>query len=182
MPFKIHNHQQVHFITFAVVDWIDVFTRSLYKQMVVESLNYCRTNKGLQIHGWCLMTNHIHLVISAKKGFSLSDILRDFKKYTAKAIIKDIEINKKESRQSWMLWMFKKAGRENSNNQTYQFWRQDNRPIEITSNKFYNQKMEYIHYNPVKEGFCFKPEDYPYSSALWYKEKKGLLIMDEILI
>jgi hypothetical protein len=42
--------------------------------------------------------------------------------------------------------------------------------------------MEYIHYNPVKEGFCFKPEDYPYSSALWYKEKKGLLIMDEILI
>jgi REP element-mobilizing transposase RayT len=150
--------------------------------MVVESLDYCRTNKGLQIHGWCLMTNHIHLVISAKKGFSLSDILRDFKKYTAKAIIKDIEINKKESRRSWMLWMFKKAGRENSNNQTYQFWRQDNRPIEITSNKFYNQKMEYIHYNPVKEGFCFKPEDYPYSSALWYKEKKGLLIMDEILI
>ena len=81
-----------------------------------------------------------------------------------------------------MIWMFKKAGKENSNNQTYQFWRQDNQPIEITSNKFYNQKMKYIHYNPVQEGFCFKPEDYPYSSALWYKEKKGLLAMDEILI
>ena len=53
----------------------------------------------------------------------------------------------------WMLWMLKKAGKEHSNNKTYQFWRQDNRPIEITSSKFYNQKMEYIHYIPVKEGF-----------------------------
>tara|TARA_R110002124_G_scaffold280073_1_gene453104 strand:- start:664 stop:1044 length:381 start_codon:yes stop_codon:yes gene_type:complete len=126
MPFKIHNHQQVHFITFAVVDWIDVFTRPVYKQVIIDSLEYCRAIKGLQIHGWCLMTNHIHLIISAKEGFNLSDILRDFKKYTAKAIINDLESNNKESRRTWMLWMFKKAGKENSNNKTYQFWRQDN--------------------------------------------------------
>lgn len=182
MPFKIHNHQQAHFITFAVVDWMDVFTRPAYKQLIVESLKYCQNEKGLQIHGWCLMTNHIHLVVSAKEAFNLSDILRDFKKYTAKEILSDLQSNNKESRRSWMLWMFKKAGAANSNNKVYQYWRQDNRPMEITSNEFFQQKMEYIHYNPVKEGFCYQAVDYPYSSALWYEKKKGLLEMDEILI
>lgn len=180
--FKIHNHQQPHFITFAVVDWIDVFTRPLYKTVIIESLEYCRIEKGLNIHGWCIMTNHLHLVISAKEGFNLSDILRDFKKYTAKVILEDLETNPKESRRKWMLWMFRKAGQANSNNMTYQFWRQDNRPMEITSNPFFTQKMDYLHYNPVKEGFCYHIEDYPYSSALWYKKKQGLLVMDEVLI
>ncbi len=180
--FKIHNHQQAHFITFAVVDWIDVFTRPGYKKVIMESLRYCQKEKGLRIHGWCLMTNHIHLVVSAKEGYKLSDILRDFKKYTAKTILEDLENNPKESRRSWMLWMFRKAGSQNSNNKKYQFWRQDNRPMEITSNEFFHQKMEYIHYNPVKEGFCYQAQEYPFSSALWYKERKGLLEMDEILI
>ncbi len=182
MPFKIHNHQQAHFITFAVVDWIDVFTRPTYKQVITESLIYCQKEKGLRIHGWCLMTNHLHLLVSAKEGFNLSDILRDFKKFTAKKVLQDLESNPKESRRTWMLWMFRKAGSANSNNQTYQFWRQDNRPMEVTGNEFFHQKMEYLHYNPVKEGFCTTPEDYPYSSALWYKEKQGMIEIDEILI
>src|SRR5690554_5108952 len=114
--FKIHNHQQPHFITFAVVDWIDVFTRPIYKKVIVDSLNYCRDNKGLQIHGWCLMPNHLHLVVSAKEEYNLSDILRDFKRHTAKAILKDLQVNQKESRRVWMLWMFKRAGSKNPNN------------------------------------------------------------------
>ncbi len=138
MPgFKIYNPQQVHFITFAVVDWIDVFTRPLYKQILLDSLEYCRKNKGLNIHGGCIMTNHLHLMVSAREGYNLSDILRDFKKYTAKAIIKDLQTSKKESRRRWMLWMFKRAGEINPNNQVYQFWRQDNHPVEISSNRFF---------------------------------------------
>ena len=153
-----------------------------YKTIVVESLQYCQKEKGLNIHGWCIMTNHIHLVISAKEDCSLSDILRDFKKFTASAILKDIESNKKESRRNWMLWLFREAGKRNSNNKKYQFWRQDNRPMEITSNEFFHQKMEYIHYNPVKEGFCRKAVDYPYSSASWYTYITGLIRIDEVLI
>jgi REP element-mobilizing transposase RayT len=180
--FKIYNDQQAHFITFAVVDWIDVFTRETYKMMIVVSLAFCQKNKRLSIHGWCLMTNHIHLIISAREGFKLSDILKDFKKFTAYSILNDLETNPRESRRKWMLWMFKKAGSKNSNNTTYRFWRQDNRPMEITSNSFFHQKMEYIHYNPVKAGFCKKPQDYPYSSAQWYLDKTGLLEIEEILI
>ncbi len=128
------------------------------------------------------MTNHLHLVLSAKEGHNLSDILRDFKKFTAKTILEDLQTNSKESRRNWMLWMFKKAGSSNSNNKVYQFWRQDNRPMEITSNEFFHQKMEYIHYNPVKEGFCKKAVDYPYSCASWYEGKTGFIEIDEILI
>lgn len=78
--------------------------------------------------------------------------------------------------------MFRKAGSKNSNNTKYQFWRQDNRPMEIKSNSFYSQKMKFTHYNPVKAGFCKRPQDYPYSSAQWYIDKTGLLKIDLLLI
>jgi hypothetical protein len=64
----------------------------------------------------------------------------------------------------------------------YQFWKHDNRPMEVTSNSFSHQKMNYIHHNPVEGGLCKKPEHYPYSSAQWYIDKTGLLEIEEILI
>jgi REP element-mobilizing transposase RayT len=128
------------------------------------------------------MTNHIHLVISAKPAANLSDILRDLKRHTAKTILEDLHSNKYESRRRWMLWMFKQAGKFNRNNEKFQFWQHDNRPMEIQTNSFFHQKMNYIHNNPVKEGFCYRPIDYPYSSTSWYEEKRGKITIDEILI
>ncbi len=92
----------------------------------------------------------IHLIASAKQGFVLSGIMRDFKKYTSSTIIKAISNNVYESRRNWMLWIFKKAGEKNSNNKNFQFWRQDNHPEKLMSNKFKDQKLEYIHNNPVE--------------------------------
>lgn len=63
--YKIHNPESIHFVTFAVVEWVDVFTRQAYRDIVLESLRFCQKEKGLFVHGWCLMSNHIHLVISA---------------------------------------------------------------------------------------------------------------------
>jgi putative transposase len=95
--YKIRDQHAVHFITFAVVEWVDVFTRRTYSDIVIQSIFYCINNKGLKLHGWCIMTNHLHLIISAPNG-NLSDILRDFKKFTSKEIITAIENNKQESR------------------------------------------------------------------------------------
>ena len=64
---------------------------------MVESLDYCQKNKGLVIHAWVLMTNHIHLIVSVDGSIALSDILRDFKKFTSKKIVAAIEGNEKES-------------------------------------------------------------------------------------
>ena len=79
-----------------------VFRRREYAEIVIESLKYCQKEKGLIIYGWCLMSNHIHLIVEAK-GDNLSSVLRDFKKFTASQILKAIENNNQESRKnSWL--------------------------------------------------------------------------------
>lgn len=173
--YKITDQQGIYFVTFAVVEWVDVFTRKDYADIVVESLRYCQQEKGLIIYAWCLMSNHIHLIIRAKEGYKFSDILRDFKKFTSSRIIKAIEENSTESRKSWTLWLFRSAGSKNKKNQKYQFWRQDNQPKALVSNRFIDEKLYYIHHNPVAAGLVSRPEDYVYSSALNYAGELGLL-------
>jgi len=177
---KSHEHQYIsHFITLNVVDWVDIFIRPVYKQIIVHSLNHFIATKGLNVYAWCLMSNHLHLVVSARNE-NLSDILRDFKKFTSKQIIEAIINNKQESRRDWMLKIFKEEGSKNSRNKEYQFWRQDNQPTELYSPKFVFQKINYIHNNPVESGIVEKAEDYLYSSAKDYHatRKCGLLDLE----
>ncbi len=96
--YRFGDNENAHFVTFSVVNWIAAFSREDYKEIVVESLRFCIEEKGLKLHAWVIMTNHIHLIISCKVGVKQADILRDFKKFTAKTIIKAIEENPKESR------------------------------------------------------------------------------------
>ncbi len=166
--YKFHKPNGVYFISTAVVHWIDVFTRREYKDIVVNSLKYCVEKKGLIVYGYVIMTNHLHLIIGRDpEGISFSEIMRDFKKFTAMQLIKAITENSQESRKDWMMDLFKKAGKDNSNNTLYQFWQQDNHPIELEGRWIY-EKLEYVHQNPVKAGFVSEPEDYWYSSARNY--------------
>ena len=114
------------------------------------------------------MTNHIHLIIRAGGEILLQDILRDYKKFTSKAIKKAIDENIRESRKDWLLQQFETS-------EGYRFWRNDNMPIELWSNKVIDQKIDYVHMNPVEEGLVFRPEDYVYSSAADYAGENGLL-------
>ena len=169
--YKIANPEGIYFLSFATVGWVDVFTRKEYKDILVDSLEHCQQEKGLVIHSWCIMSNHVHLVASAKNG-NLSDILRDFKKYTSKQLIKAISDHPGESRKESMLGIFRTAGSSNSNNTNSQFWRQDNQPKELVTNHFMDQKVDYIHNNPVAEGLVESAEEYLYSSAgLYWKAR-----------
>jgi REP element-mobilizing transposase RayT len=114
------------------------------------------------------MSNHVHLLASATAG-NLSDILRDFKKFTSKQVLAAIRAHKGESRRDWMLRIFQQAGEVNSRNKCFQFWQQDNGPKECFSLAFTAQKIDYIHNNPVAAGLVAKPEDYLYSSARSYR-------------
>lgn len=177
--YLIRNQYAVHFITFAVVEWVDVFTRKIYADIVVESLIYCQQNKGLKIHAWCLMSNHIHLIVSAEEPFKLSDILRDFKKFTSVKIIAELQNHPQESRKSWMLWIFKRAGEENNRNKDFQFWQQDNHPIELDHVQILDSKMDYLHQNPVKAGLVREEKDYVFSSGIdYYGNDRGLIRID----
>ncbi len=174
--YQILNQEAIHFITFAVSGWVDVFTRQAYSTIVLDSLRFCQEKKGLLLHSWCIMSNHLHLIISSK-GNGLSDTLRDFKTFTSNHILSAIKNNTRESRRDWMLEVFRRAGASNTRNTIYQFWQQDNRPMELYSSAFISQKMNYVHNNPVKAGVVERPEHYLYSSArdYYFSRKCGLL-------
>lgn len=173
--YKFHNPEGVYFVSFSVVEWLDVFTRNEYKNILTESLQYCQKEKGMEIFAWCIMTNHVHLIYRSINGQKPELLLGDFKRFTSKTIVKAIKENPKESRKEWLLEQFTKAGSKSSNVKEYQFWRHDNKPIELWSNKVIFEKLEYIHQNPVEEGLVYYPEDYVYSSARDYAGEKGLI-------
>ncbi|MES2064170.1 MAG: transposase [Bacteroidota bacterium] len=81
--YRVRDLEEVYFVTFTIVDWIDVFTRPAYKELIINSLKYCQQNKGLELYAYCLMTNHLHLLVSAQLPAKLSDIIRDFKKLSS---------------------------------------------------------------------------------------------------
>lgn len=87
--YRIRNQNALHFLTLTVVDWVDVFSRRLYKDMLIESLQFCQNKKGLIIYAYVIMSNHLFFIVKAKNGFRLSNILRDFKKFTAVRLSED---------------------------------------------------------------------------------------------
>jgi putative transposase len=172
--YKFKNPEGIYFISFATVYWIDVFIRNEYKETLLESWRYCQEEKGLVIYAWIIMSSHVHMIISSKSN-KPEDIIRDMKSYTSGKLKKATIEHPGESRKEWMLWMMERAGRKNSNNTNFQFWQQHNKPKELSDNKIMEQKLDYIHNNPVVEGIADNPEDYVYSSARDYCGSKGLI-------
>lgn len=154
---------------------MDVFTRPVYKDIIVEAIRYCQANKGLIVYGWCLMTNHLHMIIGRTGKAKMEDIVRDFKKYTSVQVIRAIESSHSESRKEWMLKVFGAAAAESGKHKHYKFWQSEYHPVELFYNAMIDQKLEYIHNNPVQEGIVELAEEYLYSSARNYAGKRGLL-------
>jgi REP element-mobilizing transposase RayT len=175
--YKFKNPSAAYFISFATVYWIDVFTRQRYFSILEESIAHCRANKGMEVFAYCFMPSHVHLIFRSHNE-DPSGLLRDFKGFTSRKIIKEIEGNAQESRRDWLLWMFEKAGKTNSNVKNRQFWQQHNKPIELWSGKVIKQKIDYIHNNPVVAGFVTDPVDWKYSSAGNYADDETVMKID----
>jgi len=173
--YKFWNPDGVYFVSFAVIKWIDVFEREDYKKIIIDALHFSQFNKGMEIFAWCIMTNHIHLIFRSINGIRPELLLGDFKRFTSKKIVEAIMNNPDEKRRAWLLDQFKKAADSSSNVKNFQFWQHDNHPIELWSNKVIQEKLNYIHNNPVEAGFVVRPEEYIYSSARDYSGIKGLL-------
>lgn len=176
--YQIKEPDKLHYITLQVVEWVDIFSREVDRKIIVENLAYCQANKDLEIYAWVIMSNHVHLLLRSNKE-ELSDMLRDFKSYTSKKIIEQVSSDG-ESRKVWMLKIFQQAAFSYKRNADYQFWTHDNHAEIAFSNKFIEQKLAYIHNNPVRAGLVEKPEDYIYSSAVDYAGGKGLLEIELI--
>ena len=171
--YKIRDQSRPHYVTFTVVDWVDVFTRKRYKDIIVESFRYCQQEKGMVLYGYVIMGNHIHAIMQSEKE-DLSGLIRDFKKHTAKRILESIE-NEPESRREWMLERFKIAAKKHGRNNKYQFWKYGNHPEEVYSEKFLWSKLDYIHMNPVRAGLVVRASEYVHSSATNYVNGQGVV-------
>ena len=179
--YKIVDQNVPYFLTFTVIDWVDVFSNADYKMELVDSMNFCTQQKGLTVYGWVIMSNHMHAIWQAKDGFYLSSIIRDFKKHTAKQIIQVIE-GGTDGRKKWMLNKFAFAGRRLNRISKYKFWQDRNHAIQLEPQNtiIIQQKLDYIHNNPVKAMYVNSPEDYVFSSAIDYTGGKGLVQITKV--
>ncbi len=171
--YKFHDDEGIYFVTSTVVHWIDLFTRKEFKHIIIDALKYCQENKGLVVHAWCLMPSHLHMIISSAEG-RLPDIMRDFKKYTAKKIIAELELIN-ESRKEWLLRGFINAGKELKRIKQHKVWQDGNHPILLDSKELQDQRLSYIHFNPVEDEIVDEPEHFLYSSARDYACQRGLI-------
>jgi len=170
--YNVKDQGAVHFVTFTVHQWADVFTRAIYVNTLIESFKYCQKEKGLEIFAWVVMSNHCHLIIKAKNN-NLSSVIRDLKKFTSKAIYKAIETNTQESRKNWLLQVL------TFENKIW-FWEEGYHGEEIYTKAFFDTKVNYIHQNPVRAGIVEKEEEYLNSSAgEIYGVRESRLLLNE---
>jgi putative transposase len=175
--YKFTDSQATYFVTATVVDWIDVFTRNSYKDVLLDSIRHCQHHQGLQVHAWVLMPNHLHMIYSVADGKDPALVLKNIKSFTALKIIDAIVNNPHESRRKWILDLFEKNGQANKSNFRFQFWQHENHPVLLDTNEMLEQRMNYLHENPVRAGFVTASEHWLYSSAVDYytENEKGLL-------
>ncbi len=171
-----HNikEDKSYFLTMTAIQWIDFFTRPNLKQVIIDSLNYAVENKGLNIFAWVLMSNHLHMLANTRDDIRLSDVVRDFKKFTCKKLVDEI-ITQPESRRNWLIDKIEFNGRIAPKNEMYKVWQDGNHAIEIHSENFTWQKLNYIHQNPVRAKIVEHEEHYLHSSARDYHGLSGLV-------
>lgn len=149
-----------HFFTATNLEWKMLLAPDKYKNIIVSSMRFLVQNDRVIINAFVIMSNHLHLIWQMKNGWKADAVQRDFLKFTAQRIKADLL--KKHPK---VLALFKVDAKDRE----YQFWERNPLSVELTSNIMYEQKLDYIHRNPVKAGLCKRPEDYKYSSAKFYE-------------
>ena len=176
--YQIKDQSALYYLTLQIVQWADIFTRQIYRDIVVDSIRFCRKEKGLEVFAYVIMSNHVHLIVRSKEN-KLSDTIRDLKRHTSKKIIENVKEHP-ESRKDWMLMIFKYAAKKYKRNNEFQVWTHENHAIELDDVKMIDQRIEYIHLNPVKSGIVLNAEDYLYSSARNYTGLENMMEIDMI--
>ena len=148
------------FVTITNLEWKKLLKPDKYKDIVIDSLRFLVNQKRIILYAFVIMDNHLHLIWQMQAGIKSTNVQRDFLKYTAQQIKKDLMKNHPQ-----VLERFK----VNAKDRRYQFWERNALSIELSTEKVFQQKLNYIHQNPVKAGLCELPEKYHYSSASLYE-------------
>jgi len=154
--YPIHYPQ---FYTATIIDWKHLLLDNQHKDIIIDSLKFLVADKRIILNAFVIMSNHIHLIWQPTFAYTPSDIQASFMKHTAKELKRSLAGKDAAALEAYKV---------NKYNRTYQFWKREPLSIELRTHAVYMQKLEYIHYNPVKAGLCVNPEDYYYSSAKFY--------------
>lgn len=148
------------FITITCYKWKYILNNDVYKEIITDSLAYLVKEKRIKLYAFVIMSNHFHLIWQIQKPNKREDVQRDFLKYTAHQLLKRI---KKENNALLLELLV------NLKDRKYQVWQRNSLSIELRNKKVFEQKLEYIHNNPVKAELCVLPEEYKYSSGKFYE-------------
>ena len=162
----IPNEGYAYFVTCTVVEHLPLFSEPAYLKIILDSMAYIREHKNTRLNAFVIMSTHLHAVLWPKDSVSMSDVLRDFKRFTSRSIS---GLAKTRGDQDYLgqFATARKLGREGCTS-NYQVWKDGSHPEAIYGDDFARQKIEYIHNNPVKAGLVSKAEDWLYSSARAY--------------
>lgn len=172
--YKTYDTEKAYFVTFTVVHWLNIIKDDAYKMIIIDAINFYRSKRGLTVYAYCIMHKHVHLIIQSNGDEMVSEVLRDLKKFTSKEITRKIISENEEDKLS-MLTTFQKEGARLKRIKYFKVWKDGNKPLMILNNKMLWQMINYIHNNPVEEGFVQKPEDFLYSSARNYAELSSFI-------
>ena len=165
-----------YFITSSIVEMIPVFVNDKYFKILADAVNFCKKEKNLKVFHYVFLDNHFHMIVSGK---ALSQTISSLKRHTAKELIKQFHLDHK----IWILTCLANYKKDYKIESDYQVWQEGFHPQVISSNKMLLQKIEYIHFNPVKRGLVNEPEHWRYSSACNLDEEGNEIIsLDEIIL
>ena len=162
--YKINEPRHAHFVTATITEWLPVFTTGACCDILIRSFQHCRERKGLQIYGWVILDNHLHAIL---QGPELANTIRDFKRFTAGALLDQIRAEGRE----WLLNQLSYyRAKHKASTSAHQVWQEGVHPQAIVSDEMMLQKLEYLHNNPIKHGWVASPVHWRYSSALEWLE------------
>ncbi|MEO7306647.1 MAG: transposase [Ferruginibacter sp.] len=147
------------YFTATIYEWRHLLSDNSCKNIIIDSLRFLVINKRIELNAFVIMSNHFHAIWQPLFGFTPPGIQASFMKYTAQQLKQTLERNNPKLLESFVV---------NKEDRTYQIWKRRPLSIELRSEGVFDQKLDYIHYNPVKAGLCIQPEDYYYSSAEFY--------------
>ncbi len=166
--YRIVETEYPYFMTCTIVGWLPVFVRPQAVEVVLDSWSYLQQNREFKLLGYVILENHLHLIASSPE---LSKDMQNFKSYTARRIIDFLKQKSSET----LLRQLKSEKLRHKTDSEYQVWQEGSHPKQIRNYDVMRQKLEYLHYNPVKRGYVDDPTHWRYSSARNYIGKKGLI-------
>ncbi|RPI18709.1 MAG: transposase [Ignavibacteriae bacterium] len=172
--YKILDKDGLYFVTSSIVNWIPIFNNEKYLNILFESIKFSQIVKGLNVFAYVFLFDHFHMIVTASdvksimqaiKGFTAREIIKELKKSCEDGILKSLQMNKKNHKVK----------------SDYQVWQESYHPEIITSDYMFKQKVDYIHFNPVKHGYVKEPEDWKYSSyGYYYCDKESIIDIAEM--